>query len=381
MKYVLRSGLAKLALVLIAPFFAAGSCGGPILSNRGFDLWCGDTLCDWQVDEGAIVKAPTWHERDLGVALKGNRVQISQLVDLTSDECDCITFELIADKEENDVDIFLEMDFLDDGTVEYSHPIPSVNWSPLSYNITPPFWYDSVRFIVRKVGSERAVLAQIGAFVGMDCTADPLKMKSGLPCWKDDQCLAGQCVDLPFPGPPSEFTESFCGTCESNLDCASGLACGLELESAEHWLHTACGAPQRHALGERCLTDEECMTDICCEGQCSQCCKDNDCPNEQQCARRPGEDLGEGHVFLGLPHQCDAGQGKGMPGAACLFGEDCDSGSCVADDTLSLCTPDGRRCDTDEDCQTEGPWDPLWEDESWWPVACLPLGMLGGVCT
>ena len=37
------------------------SCSGDLLNDSGFDLWCGDELCSWQVEKGTVEQAPTWH--------------------------------------------------------------------------------------------------------------------------------------------------------------------------------------------------------------------------------------------------------------------------------------------------------------------------------
>ena len=52
-----------------------GGCGEPpILDNNGFDLWCGDELCHWSTDKGAVERVPTWHSGDVGGTFSGMRL-------------------------------------------------------------------------------------------------------------------------------------------------------------------------------------------------------------------------------------------------------------------------------------------------------------------
>ena len=132
------------------------SCGPDLLSDAGFDLWCGKTLCDWEIESGSVEKVPTWHEADAGASLVGADVAISQAnLDASSDTTGCITFSLLADADDG-ADLTLEMDFLADGTVEWSAPIPADDWEQVSFHVTPPDWWRGVRFRIRKSGDARA---------------------------------------------------------------------------------------------------------------------------------------------------------------------------------------------------------------------------------
>jgi len=151
------------ALFAIAAFLllSAESCD-PIIEDSGFDIWCDGQPCRWDVEQGEVAQAPTWHKRDHGIELIGDPVVISQLQFEDNTTVTCIRFELIADIEES-ASVTLEMDFYDDGEVEFSQIIPTSDWAPLSYLVKPPETFEMIRFRIHKTGSGRAVLADITA--------------------------------------------------------------------------------------------------------------------------------------------------------------------------------------------------------------------------
>ena len=81
----------------------------------------------------------------------------------------------------------LEMDFLADGDggIDYDQVIPSSDWAPLHYQVKTPTGFWKVRFILRKDGSGRAVLARIRATAGSDCSGAAIARRSrpsGISC-------------------------------------------------------------------------------------------------------------------------------------------------------------------------------------------------------
>jgi hypothetical protein len=148
---------------------------GQIIDDAGFDLWCGNALCKWDVETGTIRKAPTWHEADAGVELVDAETKISQLTEVTSSDGTCIRFEMVADLEES-VELRLQMDVYGDGTYEYDERIPTSDWRQLTYLVRMPASYELVRFRLYKRSAGHAVLANIGAEIAQDfeCTSPPL---------------------------------------------------------------------------------------------------------------------------------------------------------------------------------------------------------------
>ncbi|NOZ86706.1 MAG: hypothetical protein GXP49_10625 [Deltaproteobacteria bacterium] len=376
-KYGLPDWLGKTILSIVAILFLRGNgCGHDLIQNPDFDLWCGDSLCSWDV-EGKIERVPTWHEKDYGVALVGNDVKLSQLANLddTLGLPKCFEFDLLV-KKDDQAELFLEMDFQDDGTLEYSHPIPSGDWTPVDYKIKAPTWYSSVRFIVRKTGPGKAVLARIRVQDGMDCMGTPLDLDNrpdGTPCEKNSQCSNGFCTNLDSESDSYLKYGARCTPCKDSNDCGQGQACSFVYENQHET--TRCDLSSQKAMGERCVTSEECSTGICCKGTCSSCCSDQDCPLGQACTKRSLAGMDDAYAFIDPPFQCAPGLGAGKTGDPCLFNDDCISNECLAEQGLTLCAFIGQRCSASSDC----PKVCLGPDACGDP-ACLDLGKRNGVC-
>jgi hypothetical protein len=370
-------------ILALLTVFSGFTCGeSPMILDTGFDLWCGNHLCAWEVTAGNVRRVSTWHRSDYGAEMVGNPAEISQLA---LGKADCLEFRLQVDRDDG-VDLYIEMDFQDDGTTEYSHPIPTTDFKPANYRITPPSWYQSVRFIIRKTGPGRAVLAQVWV-VGRNrnkCTAPSLGLGErplGAVCESDDQCAVGRCVMV-----ESRLEVGYrCGECRANADCSGDDVCGLG--QGEEGFYLECIPAASHSMGDLCFGPDECVTGLCCGGICSQCCDDQDCPLGS-CRMReapvPGGD-GPDYVLLwwSVATQCSPGEGKGSTGDVCLFDDDCQSGACAGagdfakcgecldmsdEDDVLTCFIKYRyeRCQSDEDCQDE--------------ESCVYLGTVGGVC-
>ncbi|MCB9779701.1 MAG: hypothetical protein H6742_14140 [Alphaproteobacteria bacterium] len=178
-KIHLHLGLVAVAAV---PLMAAeDSCGPDILDDPLFDLWCGDELCAWEIEEGAVEKVPTWHVAEDGASLVGDPVVISQLAKESDATVDCIQFSLTADVEEVDgqqANLKLLLDFQDDGLIDFETPLASDDYDGVSYFVTPPESYQDIRFIITKTGGGKAVIAQVRAQeeVRENCTDPPIQL-------------------------------------------------------------------------------------------------------------------------------------------------------------------------------------------------------------
>lgn len=149
-------------LICIASTQLGATDCGQVLEDPGFDLWCGEELCSWELARGEVRRAPTWHSADAGVELVGSDAAIWQRSPVESADGDCIHFELVANVGD-DVEALLSVDVFGDGTIERSERLPASKWKPLSYNlrIKPP--YDGIRFELSKRGDGIAVLGRIHA--------------------------------------------------------------------------------------------------------------------------------------------------------------------------------------------------------------------------
>ncbi len=352
--------------LLAAPLLGAESCGSDLLSDPGFDIWCGEELCSWEVEQGTVEKVPTWHESDSGALLVGEVVVLSQLTETTSSDADCIQFSLIADQDD-DVGLSLQLDFYDDGVTDYSHPLVADDWQRVDYRITPPDSYDGIRFRVQKVGAGDAVIAHVRAqdVPSTECTDPPIdlgELPHGAECSSDNDCI-DHCAPVPVLASEGEsVVESFCSECDSDAHCDEGETCAL-VWGDDLYGTRECREAGTKSLGEACAEHAECASALCNDYQCSECHDSLGC-EDGTCARA---DTAEGTDLL--PHQCDPGVGDREAGADCLKDADCASGSCEAGTDLKICDPDGRSCQTDDDC----PWAELGG-------TCETVGRKDGIC-
>ena len=210
-----------------------------LIRDPQLDRWCGDRPCSWEV-EGEIDRIGTWHEKDYAVRFTSDDAKLSQLNATVSDlDASCFHFTMLA-KVGPDVKLFLELDFFDDGRVDLQQRIPEGNWDFRQFVITPPTWYEGVRFILRKDGPGYAALAQLTADVSEACTKAPIDLgprPEGARCDIDEHCAVGTCGD-PDPEDVCWFgvscvTRGVCRSdargCVSDAGCAdAGLCSGVD---------------------------------------------------------------------------------------------------------------------------------------------------------
>ena len=351
------------------------ACEMDSLQNQSFDAWCGDNLCLWETNEGAIEKVSTWHEEDYGASFLEDPSVISQQV--LNGSTKCFLFTVMADVAD-DAALYLEIDYLDDdlSNPEFSQRIEAPDWNKVKVDAVVPSWCDEFRIILRKTGSGKAVVASIYDERYDSCPMEVPEDErpTGFVCADDDECKDAMCD--PFVAMDDNAGFYSCGTCSTASDCETGEACGLESSRDREVMYRACGEPARHTLGERCLFDDECKSDICCGGQCSQCCNDDDCDEALSCIEAAPLE----------PHRCAPEAGAQPEEAPCLKDEDCESGVCEASvdrSYLSICTSDGRLCTSNDDCPGYLSNDAIWQvvtDYTGTGDRCEILGAFDGVC-
>jgi len=353
-----RPALSLLAVALGATQIGATDCG-EVIRDRGFELWCGEQLCDWETERGQAVRVPTWHKGDDGVELVGDDVAIAQMTPVDSNDGDCIRFEFVADVDES-ATVELEIDVWGDGAAIERRPVPTSHWAKTSFLLRIESPYRGILFRVTKRGAGRAVLANIGAHMDDACAGAALPSKpspDGGACSEDGDCASGRCV-------PGFFTGT-CGTCDATRACDGGGVCGVEVPITPVLTpYLGCGDGGRHALGELCAFDDECATGLCREGYCAACADAAACGGAT-CAARELPGVGR----LG-PLQCPLH--TGTAGTACLADADCASGRCNGDQALRQCKDDGRRCGEDDDCYVRS--------SATAAVSCVTVGIAGGTC-
>lgn len=357
-----------LALALVAPALLAAPCGGDLLDDASFDLWCGDELCGWALEAGSVEKVATWHSEDHGVGLVGETVILSQLADITEADASCVWLSLVADQEDA-VDLTVSLDFMDDGTVDFEHRVTATGFERSTAQINAPEQYSGMRVRLLKEGGGEAVIAQIRAQATSpeDCAGDPLPTRGlslGTECTDAEVCAGGHCTDTPIlNSEDAEDSLLTCGSCATDADCGADEACTLGWQADSLFPGLECAPKGDKALGEACYGDAECGTGVCHERQCSECRSGEDC-EDGDCAR-PLPPSATDEVLM--PHMCPTGDRAS--GEACLNWWDCASEDCITEDFLALCDPDGQPCREDADCD--------WVD---FGATCALVGTRDGTC-
>lgn len=154
----MKTSTKRLPLMLLFSSLLLGACLDGALENPSFDLWCGESLCSWDLDRGHIDRVPSWHAEDHGVSFRDKGTQISQFTDDPS--LRCLHIEVIADTTSS-ARMTLALDFDDDGQIEWEKTLPASDWKTLELWVNAPAEHEGVRVIARKEGSGRAVLAQL----------------------------------------------------------------------------------------------------------------------------------------------------------------------------------------------------------------------------
>lgn len=273
----LRRALVGVALCLGLPALAVG-CDDQLVKDPTFRTWCGDSLCAWTVEAGLVRQAPTWHERDRGVELVTTPTVMSQRA---SASAQCIEFSVVADVDPR-AQVFLGMDFNDDGTVDHRFPVAATRFTRVATVVRAPEVYSGLRFVVEKLGVGRAVLAELSVRSKpmSECTGPAVVLE-----------------ELPLG--------SLCSVEQGAATCASGVCCGMRCSEC-------CPGP-----------DGEVGFDPGPERGCSVRDKDG---GAGVCAIRDGEDGGASLFFD--PWQCNPGDRTHPAGSECMRDDDCRSGVC-----------------------------------------------------
>src|SRR5262245_34200600 len=142
---------------LLRPLLVTG-CGlePEALLNTEFNLWCGDSLCDWTTEKGKIRRVPTWDDSDSGVELASTPTVISQEANLSALDTSCAQFSLMGNIQA-EAEVRLELDFSSDGTVDHSQGVPSLAWCRVDLLVTLPAQpFSSLKVLLDKQGKGTA---------------------------------------------------------------------------------------------------------------------------------------------------------------------------------------------------------------------------------
>jgi hypothetical protein len=309
-----RSVQSILPVVLVL-----AACGsGDALSDPSFERWCEDRPCAWQTT-GETRRVGSWHPDDYAVELVADDATISQVsTHAYAGAASCFAFSLIAQIEPGS-QVYLELDFQNDGSIDFQQPIPDSRWQLRTFEISPPSWYTSVKFIVRKAGPGQVILAELRVRGATGQCIKPRIPLNDRPddaiCESDDQCRAGRC------------SSSRCGSCQFSSDCGTGQVCTLTPDRRDPL--RVCRPRDTSALGQRCFEAEECRSGVCFEGSCSECDSPTQCVGAQVCERAlPPEAAGAAKSVW--PLQCAPKRHLRQTGEACVWDADCASERCSA---------------------------------------------------
>ena len=149
----------RIALLVTSLLCMAVTCETDLIDDAGFQLWCGERLCAWDLEQGSIRKVSTWHTHDYGVDLLGPQVVLSAPAQNSTSS---VRIEVTSNIEENAA-VSLEIDRDGDGAIDWSVSVPpSDGYVSRLWDPDVGVGFDGV-FYIRKSGEGRAVLARVRA--------------------------------------------------------------------------------------------------------------------------------------------------------------------------------------------------------------------------
>lgn len=321
--------------------------GPELLRDPFFRAWCDGAPCEWDVEDGPLEPAPTWHGGDLGLALVNHWAAVSQLLWQHELSFNCLTLVLRASADAR-AGLNLEIDFLDDGLTDHVQPLAAQRFEREAIELCFPPSYRVARLRLRRSGEGPVILAQFSAQRSSSSHGPKLvawNLPSGGLCTNDAQCRsdAPRCAEVPY----SNLTRRRCGRCRGDEDCSAGQICGLAA-GGELGPEPACAEAGEDEMGAWCRQDAECRSGICCLGVCSICCDQGTCPEGTRC--------GTHRNWIFGPFRCGADSGALAQGSFCFMDADCASGACdrervegLCSGTLEPCAP-GSTCSTGRAC-------------------------------
>jgi len=264
--------------LLVGSMLLASSCVSGGSSWGGGE--CLDLHCGWETKQGALEETHTWHKDDRATALVGAEALATRLAP-SSRPGACMVFDFLADIDAS-VQVELQLDFNDDGTIDWRASVPAVHWKQAQLIVSTPLDYAQLRMTLHKVGAGRAVFARFGMGSLLSCPSAPrIKLQDGTACSVDDTCMSGRCA------------QNRCAACGPG-GCIEGESCRQDAEcldgSCAGGVCRACAKQGTCATNETCSSDAQCASGSCVEssvpsmrrgpssdGLCGECDTDADC--------------------------------------------------------------------------------------------------------
>lgn len=151
--------MRRAALLLSSLLYLSSvtACETDLVDDPGFQLWCGEMLCAWDLDEGEIRKVPTWHTHDYGVDLVGAPVLLSQDARRSAS---CVRIE-VTSKIESGAMVAVEVDADGDAQIDRSWSINSSDdFVSRAFDIGVDLSFEGVIYL-RKSGEGETVVARL----------------------------------------------------------------------------------------------------------------------------------------------------------------------------------------------------------------------------
>lgn len=125
-----------------------------------YRLCCASRCGDFTWEDGSYEHVPTWHEKESGIGLVGDRVILSTEdpeAGPASARPDCYAVTIMADKDSS-VALDLQVDLKDDEDAFHETGVPADGWTVSKFEYRAPSDSAEMRFRLKKTGSDRAVL-------------------------------------------------------------------------------------------------------------------------------------------------------------------------------------------------------------------------------
>jgi hypothetical protein len=270
----MRRHLRFVLLFLPLATLGAKGCDNDLVDDPTFRDWCGDKLCAWTLDEGAVQRAPTWHPDDYGVAFTATPTAISQSVSNTPR---CLEFTTVADVDPS-AQMTIGIDFNRDGTIDHEEPIAATGFHPAHTEITAPLWYDGFRIVLTKHGAGKAVLAQMRVQGSKACSAPPVALHDlplGATCSNAEPsacgsgiCCGGVCSECCPHQDIGQVLPDGGLAMSPQVDCADGKSCKAAAEGIKGFFQPTvpwqCDPGKNdRASGAVCVGDDDCTSNVC----------------------------------------------------------------------------------------------------------------------
>lgn len=250
------------SILLAIGAVSLNGCDEPdLLKDPTFQSWCGDTLCAWTTEHGAVRKVPTWHELDYGIAFVSTGTRISQVV---SRPATCLKFTAVGNVDPS-AQLTVDLDFNNDGSVDFTYVVPAAQWERFEMDLTAPVHYDTFKFTITKKGGGTAQLAEMRLQDASSCANSPPIALHDLAfareCNADNECTSGICQRMPCV--LFGCGTARCAECDPQAaTCGDGVQC--KTASAITRSANQCDPGNKHGLkGAPCIQNDDCASSLC----------------------------------------------------------------------------------------------------------------------